>query len=100
MTERSNKMTLNPRIRMEKMYLIIGCTAWVLGLLLAGSDGPYMPWGNLLGILFFWCATVLLAHLGNAKDTATLSKKIHDHAPESSRCYEQSHSLTEIGLTQ
>ena len=100
MTEGSNKMTLNPRSGRETMHLIIGCTAWVLGLLLAGSDGPYMPWGNLLGIIIFLGATVLLAHLGDNKGTATLPEKIHDHTPESGRCYDQPHSLTEMGLTQ
>lgn len=24
---------------------------WMVGLLLAGSDGPYMPWVNLVGML-------------------------------------------------
>jgi len=100
MTEGSNKMTLNPRTRMETMRLIIGCTAWVLGLLLVGCDGPYMPWGNLLGIIVFLGATVLLAHLDDAKGTATLPEKIHDHTPESCRYYDQPHSLTEMGLTQ
>ena len=75
-------MTLNRQRKMETMRLIIGCTAWGLGLLLAGSDGPYMPWGNLLGIIIFFGATVLLAHIGDARDTAKLSGKIRDHTPE------------------
>lgn len=34
---------------------------WVAGLLLAGSDGPLMPWFNLLGVLMFAGITPVLA---------------------------------------
>ena len=30
--------------------------AWVFGLLLAGSDGNFMPWTNIAGILLFGSA--------------------------------------------
>lgn len=33
---------------------------WILGLLTAGSDGPYMPWVNLLGVLIFLTASLIL----------------------------------------
>ena len=34
--------------------------AWVAGLLLAGSDGPWMPWGNAAGIVLFWGACAMM----------------------------------------
>jgi len=81
-TDGSERMTLNRLNKIETIRLIIGCSAWVLGLLLAGSDGPYMPWGNLLGIFVFWGATVVLPHLGDDKRAETHQEKIHDHAPK------------------
>ena len=35
--------------------------AWVFGLLLAGSDGNFMPWTNIAGILLFGAAGWYLA---------------------------------------
>ena len=32
-------------------------TTWVSGLLLAGSDSPFMPWVNILGLLIFMGAS-------------------------------------------
>ncbi|WP_041273204.1 hypothetical protein [Desulforapulum autotrophicum] len=37
---------------------------WVTGLLLAGSDNPFMPWTNLVGLVIFLAATVLMARAG------------------------------------
>ncbi len=37
---------------------------WVTGLLLAGSDNPFMPWTNLVGLIIFLAATVLMARVG------------------------------------
>jgi len=39
---------------------IIG-TAWVAGLLVAGSDSPYMPWLNGMGLFLFLGASILLS---------------------------------------
>ncbi|MFH1152308.1 MAG: hypothetical protein V1793_00710 [Pseudomonadota bacterium] len=36
-------------------------TIWVAGLLLAGSEGSHMPWGNILGLVLFWGASILMA---------------------------------------
>ena len=34
---------------------------WTLGLLLAGSDSPLMPWTNISGILLFAAASLCMA---------------------------------------
>lgn len=38
-------------------------TAWIAGLLIAGSDSQYMPWINGIGLLLFFGASVLLGKL-------------------------------------
>lgn len=43
---------------------------WVAGLLLAGSDGPFMPWVNGLGALVFAGASLVLARLSARLDAA------------------------------
>ncbi len=35
-------------------------TAWAAGLLIAGSDSPYMPWLNLVGLFVFFGASLLM----------------------------------------
>lgn len=44
----------------EKCVIGIIGTAWVAGLLIAGSDSPYMPWLNGIGLIVFFGASVLL----------------------------------------
>ena len=41
---------------------VIGMTGmvWVAGLLLAGSDSPYMPWLNGMGVVLFLGAALVL----------------------------------------
>ncbi|MCA1793213.1 MAG: hypothetical protein LC660_04950, partial [Desulfobacteraceae bacterium] len=41
---------------------------WVAGLLLAGSDGPFMPWLNGLGALVFAGAGLVLARMSSRMD--------------------------------
>ena len=40
---------------------VITGSAWVAGLLLAGSDGPLMPWINIAGLTLFLAASLLLS---------------------------------------
>ncbi len=97
MTEERKQMTLNRPGKMETVRFIVGCTAWVLGLLLAASDGPYMPWGNLLGIFIFLGAS--LTHLGEGRGVATHSEKILVHSRPTSpdgRCREQARAFPEL----
>lgn len=32
---------------------LLGALLWICGLLLAGSDGGWMPWPNIFGLLMF-----------------------------------------------
>jgi hypothetical protein len=44
----------------DKFLTGIGGIFWAAGLLLAGSDGPYMPWLNTVGLILFVCSSVVL----------------------------------------
>lgn len=45
----------------EQLALMMAGLLWVTGLLLAGSDNPYMPWSNLGGLALFYGASVMMA---------------------------------------
>ncbi|MCP4114389.1 MAG: hypothetical protein GY737_03100 [Desulfobacteraceae bacterium] len=45
----------------EQLVLMVAGILWVTGLLLAGSDNPYMPWTNLGGLALFYGASVMMA---------------------------------------
>ncbi|MBT3176276.1 MAG: hypothetical protein HOG03_07075 [Desulfobacula sp.] len=47
----------------EKCFIGITGTAWATGLLIAGSDSPYMPWLNGMGLILFLGASILLGKL-------------------------------------
>lgn len=47
----------------EKCLIGLTGTAWTAGLLVAGSDSPYMPWLNCIGLILFFSASVLLGKL-------------------------------------
>ena len=49
-------MQLRQEKVMGSMRNTVSGLAWVFGLLLAGSDGNFMPWTNLAGILLFGAA--------------------------------------------
>jgi Sec-independent protein secretion pathway component TatC len=36
---------------------------WVAGLLISGSDSPYMPWINTIGLILFFIASLMLGKL-------------------------------------
>lgn len=44
----------------EKFYICVTGSTWVAGLLIAGCDSPYMPWVNGVGLILFFCSSVLL----------------------------------------
>ena len=44
----------------KKLFICISGSAWVAGLLIAGSDNPYMPWVNGLGLFLFVFASALI----------------------------------------
>jgi hypothetical protein len=39
---------------------VLAGTAWTAGLLIAGSESPYMPWLNLIGFFIFFGASLLM----------------------------------------
>ncbi len=64
---------------------------WMTGLLLAGSDSPFMPWVNGLGLLLFLLASIFLGKLLN-KDKFASTLIIY---PKFSR-KTINHSMTQI----
>ncbi len=59
-------MQQNQKTIVEKCSIGICGTAWVAGLLIAGSDSSYMPWFNGVGLLLFFGASFLLGRLLNS----------------------------------
>lgn len=56
-------MQLNSKnIQNKGLVGLLGCV-WVAGLLLAGSDSPYLPWLNLAGTLVFIGASLWLGRV-------------------------------------
>ena len=51
------------KIIYEKCLIGVIGAAWVTGLLIAGSDSPYMPWFNGIGLLLFFSASILIGKL-------------------------------------
>lgn len=56
-------MQQTQKTRYEKCLITITGTCWVAGLLVAGSDSPYMPWLNGIGLILFLGAGILLGKL-------------------------------------
>lgn len=44
----------------EKVLFGLTGLVWVAGLLAAGSDSPFMPWPNLLGLILFAGSSFLM----------------------------------------
>ncbi|MCF6246959.1 MAG: hypothetical protein L3J69_06310 [Desulfobacula sp.] len=58
---------------MQKCIMALISIAWVAGLLMAGSENPYMPWANGFGLLLFLLASLLLSkRLGSSKSNTLL----------------------------
>ena len=65
----------------EKCVIGMAGSVWVAGIFIAGSDGPYMPWLNGIGIGLFFCASFLLGryfHPLNVKSTSVAGKKFYE----------------------
>ncbi|MCD4722589.1 MAG: hypothetical protein K8S13_22435 [Desulfobacula sp.] len=58
-------MQLSKKTIYEKSFIGLTGTAWIAGLLIAGSDSQYMPWLNGIGLLLFFGASILLGKLLN-----------------------------------
>ncbi len=53
----------------QKCLVGISGVMWVAGLLIAGSDSPYMPWVNGIGLILFFCASFALSKLFRSYET-------------------------------
>lgn len=42
------------------MKVFIAVILWVVGLNMAGSDSPFMPWVNILGLIIFFCSNIVI----------------------------------------
>jgi hypothetical protein len=60
----------------ERCLIGITGTAWVAGLLVAGSDSPYMPWLNGIGLIIFLGASILLGKCLEASSSSADDNKI------------------------
>ena len=74
------KLTIKDRV------LIMGAgLGWIAGLLVAGSENPYMPWINFLGVLVFFGASLILGKtlpmLESEHKKEPVIKKITRQAP-------------------
>ena len=58
-------MQQNRKTLYEKCFIGSTGTVWVTGLLIAGSDSPYMPWLNGIGLILFLGASILLGKTFN-----------------------------------
>ena len=45
----------------DKIRMVLGCAGWVAGLLIAGSDNPFMPWPNIAGLVLFFISSLGLS---------------------------------------
>ena len=51
-------------LTIKNKILVVGTgLGWILGLLIAGSESPYMPVVNLLGVLVFLGASLILGKI-------------------------------------
>ena len=53
---------------MQQIKTGIIATAWIFGLLIAGSDSPQMPWVNFLGLFLFAAASLGLGRSLHSPD--------------------------------
>ena len=73
-------MKKNQTLIYRKCYTSIVGTTWVAGLLIAGSESPYMPWINGIGLILFFCASIMLGKLFqtfDSKDDVMISSKFN-----------------------
>ncbi len=94
-------MQLNRTKIIEKSLMGIAAMGWILGLLIAGSDSPYMPWLNGLGVILFLGASLLmkkLVHLLKTKDIAVIYPKLKSRHGLMSRHNKNKRFNTKVAL--
>lgn len=61
-----------------KIQVIAGGCIWVAGLLIAGSDSPYMPWLNVFGAGVFSGISLILGKLLSRLETPVSDSRAAD----------------------
>ncbi len=75
-------MQLNSKnIQNKGLVGLLGCV-WVAGLLVAGSDSPYLPWLNLAGTLVFTGASLWLGRVLPLLDSTRQNSSFSTVVPE------------------
>ena len=64
-----------------KLQVVAGGCVWVAGLLIAGSDSPYMPWLNGIGAVVFSGASLVLGKLLPRLDPDASGGFSHERSP-------------------
>ena len=73
---------------MQQIKTGIITTAWIFGLLVAGSDSPQMPWVNFLGLFLFAAASMGLGrrlHPSTDPDEQPSARRVFPRAPRVNR---------------
>ena len=58
-------MQKKQKLKYEKQWTGVIGIIWVAGLLIAGSESPYMPWVNTIGLILFFIASLMLGKLSH-----------------------------------
>ena len=87
-------MQLERKSRVHKRVSGAAGVFWVAGPLIAGSDSAFMPWVNILGLILFFAASVLIGRKFQKMETGqyrTGRQKIRDrnlgHARQNRRIH-------------
>ena len=65
-----------------RLQVIVWSCIWVAGLLIAGSDSPYMPWLNGIGALFLSGASLALGKLLSRLEPDASASFSHEWRPD------------------
>ena len=61
------------------MKLIIAALLWVAGLMLAGSDSAFMPYLNILGLVVFFAANIVIGREAQKRKNARFYARRLNH---------------------
>ncbi len=75
-----------------RMKCWVATFIWVTGLLLAGSDSPWMPYINGVGGVLFLTATLWLAKILPSQEFESKSGRRHER--DSKQCFRRCRPLT------
>jgi hypothetical protein len=61
--QKGDKMQLTEKKIYHKVLVGIVALIWIAGLLIAGSESPFMPWMNLIGVIIFLWTSLWLGRI-------------------------------------